>query len=81
VVNILILSVQKRKTCAVKVQGILTDSDCVIKTRLGICDSSSNSCSDTGLIILELTSEENAIKNLITKLKKIEGIKIKFVKI
>jgi hypothetical protein len=79
--NILILSVQKRKACAVKIQEALTASGCTIKTRLGIHDSSSEACSGTGIIILEILSEKNTIKNLITQLEDIDGVKSKLVTI
>ncbi|GHT34518.1 hypothetical protein AGMMS49592_4400 [Endomicrobiia bacterium] len=77
--NILILSVQKRKECAVKVQEVLTSSGCIIKTRLGIHDSSSDACFDTGIIILEIFAQESTIKNLTSQLESIDGIKSKLV--
>ncbi|MDR1942788.1 MAG: hypothetical protein LBQ04_01515 [Endomicrobium sp.] len=74
--NILILSVEKRNSCAVKIQEALTSSGCQIRTRLGIHDSS---CSDKGLIILEIVSEERLIKPLLAKFETLDGVKAKFV--
>ncbi|MDR0398996.1 hypothetical protein [Candidatus Endomicrobiellum devescovinae] len=79
--NILILSVEKRNSCAVKIQETLTSSGCQIRTRLGIHDSSSDSCSDKGLIILEIVSEEKLIKPLLAKFETLDGVKAKFVTI
>ncbi|MDR3253449.1 MAG: hypothetical protein LBT07_00600 [Endomicrobium sp.] len=84
--DILILSVQKRRDSALKIQEALTNSGCIIKTRLGIHDSSASFCSDAGLIILELLSEGTnpvgeTVKTLIKELKKISGVKAKFVNI
>jgi hypothetical protein len=81
VANILILSVEKRNSCAVKIQEALTNSGCQIRTRLGIHDSSSDSCSDKGLIILEILSEEELIKPLLTKFENLDGVRAKFVTI
>ncbi|MDR3306092.1 MAG: hypothetical protein LBS61_00190 [Endomicrobium sp.] len=77
--NILILSVEKRNSCAVKIQEALTSSGCEIRTSLGIHDSCSDSCCDKGLIILETLSEENLIKSLFAKLETLDGVKAKFV--
>jgi hypothetical protein len=81
VANILILSVEQRKTCAVKIQETLTNSGCEIKTRLGIHDSSLQSCSQKGLIILEIIAEKSEIDNLVLQLQKIDGVKVKLVTI
>ncbi|MDR1104699.1 MAG: hypothetical protein LBK92_05090 [Endomicrobium sp.] len=77
--NILILSVEKRNSCAVKIQEALTSSGCQIRARLGIHDSSSDSCFDKGLIILEIVSEEKLIKPLLAKFEALDGVKAKFV--
>ncbi|MDR1522767.1 MAG: hypothetical protein LBS29_02235 [Endomicrobium sp.] len=79
--NILILSVEQRKACAVKIQEVLTSSGCEIKTRLGIHDSSSQKCSQKGLIILEIIAEKLDIDNLVSQLQKIDYVKVKFVTI
>jgi hypothetical protein len=81
VANILILSVEQRKTCAVKIQETLTNSGCEIKTRLGIHDSSLQTFSQKGLIILEIIAENSEIDNLVLQLQKIDGVKVKLVTI
>jgi hypothetical protein len=79
--NILILSVSKRKDAAVTVQKILTESGCMIKTRLGLHENGEGKCSDDGLIILHLEASDNDINGLIAKLEQVEGVKAKFVNI
>jgi riboflavin synthase len=79
--DILILSVEKRKDTAVKVQEILTEAGCMIKTRLGLHESGEKQCSDAGLIILQLESDINDINVLVSKIGGIEGVKAKLVTI
>ena len=55
--TILIILVDKRKEEAATVQKILTDWGCMIKTRIGIHDGLLDSCTNSGLIILELVGE------------------------
>ena len=79
--ELLILSVAKRKETAVKVQEILTDSECMVKTRLGI-HSGDAACQDNGIIILEMApSSYEKIKELIQMLGDIDGVKVKQVSI
>ncbi|MDR2192515.1 MAG: hypothetical protein LBO62_06530 [Endomicrobium sp.] len=79
--NILILSVESRNKDALKVQQVLSKAGCIIKTRLGIHEASEDSCSDKGLIILELAGKPSEIKSLISKIDAIKSVKTKFVKI
>jgi len=79
--DILIVSVEKRSKDAVKVQQILSKAGCIIKTRLGIHEASANSCSDKGLIILELVGKSKENAALVSQLKTAKSVKTKFVKI
>ncbi|MCL2334997.1 MAG: hypothetical protein FWC57_02925 [Endomicrobia bacterium] len=76
--DILILSLEKRKNSALKVQKILTESGCFIKTRIGL---HGDGCNDRGLIILELSAPAKEIKAVASKLAKAGGVKTKLVKI
>jgi len=58
-------------------QQVLTDSGCIIKTRLGIHDAGEDFCSNEGLIILHLIGSEDEISQLEEKLNDIPGIKAK----
>ncbi|AKL97424.1 hypothetical protein [Endomicrobium proavitum] len=79
--NIIIISVEKRKTSAVPVQKLLTQAGCIIKTRLGIHDSPGDTCSDKGLIIIEVVACAKEIKSLFSSIKSVRGVKAKLVKI
>jgi hypothetical protein len=79
--NILILSVESRSRDAVKVQQILSKAGCIIKTRLGLHEASGISCSEKGLIILELSGKPAEIKELTSKIGAIKSVKTKLVKI
>lgn len=47
------IQLDKRRETAKEVQDLLTKYGCFIKTRLGVHQASSDSCSEQGLIILE----------------------------
>lgn len=79
--NLLILSVANRKEAALKLQEILTDSGCMIKTRLGLHSSPCGQCSNSGIIILEMQGEDAELKALVDACEKIDGIKVKLVQI
>lgn len=79
--NIIIVSVKQRQNVAASVQEVLTEFGCSIKTRLGITDSSSDKCSQTGLIILEFIGSKKQINSITKKLTKIKGVKVKAVSI
>ena len=77
--TLLIALLNHRHSDAVKVQRLLTEYGCIVKTRLGIHDGVLDKCSDSGLIILELVGPEKEKKELARKLKLISKVKIKYV--
>ncbi len=79
--TVLVMLMRNRRESALKVQKLLTDFGCVVKTRLGIHDGVSDKCSDTGLVILELAGKEGDKAKLAAGLNKITGVKVKTVKI
>lgn len=79
--NIIIISVQQRKNVSGAVQEILSEYGCLIKTRLGITDSTAKKCSQTGLIILEFLGNKREINLMSKKLSKIDGVAVKSVSI
>lgn len=79
--NIIVISVEQRQAVSVSVQEVLTQFGCSIKTRLGITDSCNESCSQTGLIILEFIGKEAEIASITEKLTAIKGVKVKTVSI
>jgi hypothetical protein len=58
-------------------QSVLTKYGCTIKTRLGLHEVKENFCSETGLIILELTGNREEFIKLENDLLKIEGLNVR----
>jgi metal-responsive CopG/Arc/MetJ family transcriptional regulator len=78
--NIMSLLVNNRVENVSKMQEVLTESGCIIRTRLGIHDAG-DVCSNDGLIILQLVGEKEEIKALEDALNALEGIKAKNMEI
>ena len=70
------ISVSNRKETATKVQEILTEFGCDIKTRLGLNDYNENSCTYNGLILVDMPKRKKAIE-MINELKAIENVTVK----
>ncbi|WP_026395541.1 hypothetical protein [Acetobacterium malicum] len=72
------IQVGNRESEALKVQELLTKNGCIIKTRLGLHESSEELCSITGLIILEfLPDKENEIAVMEKDLSALSTIVVK----
>lgn len=77
--HIMILLVAKRKESADRVQKTLTGWGCLIKTRLGLHEGVLDSCTNSGLIILELVGDVKKHKELKRKLELLPGVNVKLV--
>ncbi len=75
--NVMSVLTNKRVQNVNLMQNVLTESGCIIKTRLGIHDACEDSCSNEGLIILHLTGSDDEIERLERKLNEIPGVKAK----
>lgn len=72
------IQVGNREEEALKVQELLTKNGCIIKTRLGLHESSEESCSTAGLIILEfLPNKDDDIKVMEKELEKLKSVSVK----
>jgi hypothetical protein len=72
------IQVGNRENEALKVQELLTKNGCIIKTRLGLHESSEALCSITGLIILEfLPDKEDEIGALEKELSTLNTVVVK----
>ncbi len=78
--NILLFSVQDRKKSAMRIQEILTNSGCRIKTRLGLHPGDDGVCSDSAVIILDIAAKESELSALVAALGSVEGVKVELVK-
>jgi hypothetical protein len=79
--SIMLVLVGNRKESAVAVQKVLTETGCFIKTRLGLHDGAPDSCTNTGLIILELLGDKAAKNKLHDDLKVIPHVSVKLVEL
>ena len=75
--NVMSVLTNKRVQNVNEMQRVLTQSGCIIKTRLGIHDAGEDFCSNEGLIILHLIGSEAEIDLLEQKLNEIPGITAK----
>lgn len=74
--NVMTLLVNNRSKNSSTLQSVLTDSGCMINTRLGLHEAG-NVCSEEGLIILQLTGSDTDIQKLEKNLNMIDGISAK----
>jgi hypothetical protein len=79
--NILLLLINERKQQAPTVQKVLTEWGCLIKTRLGLHSGVLDSCTNTGLIFLELVGEKDKHDEMARKLNLLEGVSAKLVEL
>ena len=77
--HIMIILVAKRKESADRVQKTLTGWGCLIKTRLGLHEGVLDSCTNSGLIMLELVGDVKKHKELKRKLELLPGVNAKLV--
>ncbi len=75
--TVLGVKIEDRVKEAGEVQKVLTKFGCSIKTRLGLHEVSSDFCSSSGLIILELTGSVDEQSKLHDYLQKIPGTVIR----
>lgn len=73
--TIMAILIDKRTDAAPKVQKILTEHGCIIKTRLGMHESAN--CADQGMIILDLTANNSEVEALKAELSSLTGVKVK----
>ncbi|HSV32414.1 MAG TPA: hypothetical protein VLH40_10425 [Atribacteraceae bacterium] len=72
--KLLIIKIEARSNQAPKVQEALTKHGCVIRTRLGIHEVSTDFCSEDGLVILELLDNKESIMKLKADLETMEKV-------
>jgi hypothetical protein len=78
--KLMAIKVDGRNSKAPHLQEILTKYGCIITTRVGFHETGENdNCSTQGIIILQLTGEEDEINNLNKDVEKLEGISSKFI--
>lgn len=78
--NVMALIINHRSKKAPEVQEVLTKHGCIIKMRLGLHEAG-NVCSEEGLVILQLSGEEEEIKALEKDLNNLDGVTAKTMNI
>ena len=75
--------VQKNRVeTSTKVQEVLTKYGCNIRVRLGLHDSAIDSCSNSGLILLQIcTEDKQIIKDMEKELQVISDVIVKHMEI
>ncbi|HNZ47980.1 MAG TPA: hypothetical protein PLZ53_00780 [Candidatus Hydrogenedentes bacterium] len=68
--------VQNRGENAVRVQQLLTEYGCFIKTRLGLHEVDEQFCATGGILLLEMFGDIARCEALRDKLNSIEGIEV-----
>lgn len=77
--TLILTLVSNRSESSVAVQECLTNHGCFIKTRLGLHEGTDNMCSESGLIVLEVTGDEGEKKKLHKNLNAISGVHAEIV--
>ena len=62
---------------AIRVQEVLTRHGCLIKTRLGLHETSPDHCSPYGLVLLELVGDDAQRERFFDALAQVDGIEVK----
>ena len=70
---------ENRVETAVKVQDVLTKYGCNIRVRLGLHDAHVDSCSNSGIILLQLCGEQTLISEMEKELQAVPNVKVKYM--
>ena len=76
---ILAILQENRVETATKVQEILTQNGCNIRFRLGLHDAGLETCSNSGLILLQICGEQTEAEMLLNELKAVLHVKAKLM--
>ena len=70
---------ENRVETATKVQEVLTRNGCNIRFRLGLHDAGLESCSNSGLILLQVCGAKTEIEQLQAELQQVPHVKVKLM--
>ena len=70
---------ENRVETATKVQEVLTRNGCNIRFRLGLHDAGLESCSNSGLILLQVCGAKTEVEQLQAELQKVPHVKVKLM--
>ena len=75
--KVILILIDKRTDAAPKVQEILTENGCIIKTRLGVHETTT--CADEGLIFLNVVGSDEDVNELLEELNNVNRVNAKLV--
>ena len=70
---------ENRVETATKVQEVLTRFGCNIRFRLGLHDAGIDTCSNSGLILLQVCGDKQEVEQLQEALGKVPFVKVKLM--
>ena len=70
---------ENRVETATKVQEVLTRNGCNIRFRLGLHDAGLESCSNSGLILLQVCGAKTEVEQLQAELQQVPHVKVKLM--
>ncbi len=70
------IRIKNREENASELQKVLTECGCYIKTRLGLHDGDGQTCSPSGLILLEIVGDEKVYDQVEKKLKAVKNAQV-----
>lgn len=76
--HIMVIKVGARRSDAPKLQEVLSQFGCSIKTRLGLHETQ-DVCSEEGIVILQLSGDTTEMLGLEQALNKLESVKAQMV--
>ncbi|MFP4112434.1 MAG: hypothetical protein ACLFPQ_05320 [Candidatus Woesearchaeota archaeon] len=71
------INVPDRENLAVDVQKVISEFGCSIRARIGLHEVQEKTCSPHGLIILHMIATDKDCTTLLSKLRKVKGVKAK----
>nr|WP_320146135.1 hypothetical protein [uncultured Anaeromusa sp.] len=74
--SVMAVILENRVETATRVQEVLTQFGCHIRTRLGLHQASADACSNQGLILLQLFGEDAVVQQLTQDLLQIPTVKV-----
>ncbi|MBS3872399.1 MAG: hypothetical protein KGZ92_01975 [Firmicutes bacterium] len=77
---VLAINVANRSASASAVQHILTQYGCHIRTRVGFHHTSQDSCTEDGLIILQMDGGVAVCDELLAELNSLEKVQAKYIR-
>ena len=80
-VSTMVIVLGNRVETATEVQSILTKYGCHIKARLGLHEADEDTCSNCGVVFLQLTGEETSFKALEQELNNVPATKAQLVQV